>query len=202
MRKKRINLHQPKLIQRIKEKFTDELKDLPKKSTPATAGYTVGQMKEGDQGITQGEQSKFASGVGFCGYLVKHSGPEISNATREHSKQLKGANYGHYKNLLRFLKFIVDMEGSMLRIEPSEILKILWKLKGVVDTGFATDTDTRSSVTRYLIYFCDALIAWKSRLQNNVTLSITEGEYFRLSEISTKILFVRDILVFLGVKIE
>ena len=54
--KKGINLHQPKLIQRIKEKFADELKDLPTKSTPATAGYTVGKMKEGDQVITQGEK--------------------------------------------------------------------------------------------------------------------------------------------------
>ena len=63
--KKGINLHQPNLIQRIKKKFTDELKDLPTKSTPATAGYKVGKIKEVDQGITQGEQSKFASGVGF-----------------------------------------------------------------------------------------------------------------------------------------
>ena len=90
----------------------------------------------------------------------------------------------------------------MLRMEPSEILKRLFRLKGVVDTGFATDVDTRRSVTGYLIYFCDALIAWKSILQKNVTLSSTEGEYVRLSEISTEIIFVRDILVFLGIEIE
>ena len=86
----------------------------------------------------------------------------------------------------------------MLRMEPSKILKILWKLKGVVDTGFATDTNTRKSVTGYLIYFCDALIAWKSRLQNNVTLASKEDEYIVLGKISTEILFVCDILVFFG----
>ena len=85
-------------------------------------------------------------------------------------------------------------------MEPSEILKILWKLKGVVDTGFATDTDTRRSVTGYLIYFCDALIAWKSRLQKNVTLSSKEGEYVGLGKISTEILFVCDVLVFWELK--
>ena len=90
----------------------------------------------------------------------------------------------------------------MLRMEPSEILKRLWKLKGVVGTGFAMDTDTRRSVMGYLIYFCDSLIPWNSRLQKNVTLSSTEGEYVGLSRISTQILFVRDILVFLGVEIE
>ena len=78
---------------------------------------------------------------------------------------------------MRLLKFIVDTEGAMLRMEPSEIFKRLWKLKGVVDTGFATDTNKRRSVTGYLIYFSDALIAWKSRLQKNMILSSTEGEY-------------------------
>ena len=96
----------------------------------------------------------------------------------------------------------METEGAILRMEPSDILKRLWKLKGVVDTGFAMDTDTRRSVTGYLIYFCDALIAWKIRLQKNVTLSSTEGEYAGLSKIRTKFLFVRDILVFLGVEIE
>ena len=81
-------MHQPKLIMRIKEKFGKEIEGLPVKTTPATAGYTVGGIKDGDIGITKEEQSKFSSGVGFCGYLVKHSRPEISNATCEHFKQL------------------------------------------------------------------------------------------------------------------
>ena len=71
---------------------------------------------------------------------------------------------------------------------------LLWKLKGVVNTGLAKDVDT--------IYFYEALIALKSRLQRNVTLSSTEGEYVGLSEISTEIVFVRDVLVFMGIHIE
>ena len=135
------------------------------KTTPSTEGYTVGGMKEGDVGVTNEEQSKFSSGVGFCGYLVKHLRPDISNATCEHSKQLKGANYAHYKNLLRLLKFVIDTEDVKLKMEPTLVTSLLWKLKGVVDTGVATDVDTRRSITGYLIYFCEALIAWKSRLQ-------------------------------------
>ena len=59
--------------------------------------------------------------------------------------------------------------------------------------------DTRRSITGYLIYFCEALILWKSRLQKNVTLSSTEGEYVGLPDISTEILFVRDVPVFMGI---
>ena len=60
--------------------------------------------------------------------------------------------------------------------------------------GLAMDVDT--------IYFCEALITLKSRLQRNVTLCSTEGEYVGLSEISTEILFLRDVLVFMGIQIE
>ena len=71
-----------------------------------------------------------------------------------------------------------------------------------MNTGFSTDVDTRRSITGYLIYFCKALITRKIRLQRRVTLSSTEGEYVGLSEISTEILFVRDIFVFMGIQIE
>ena len=82
------------------------------------------------------------------------------------------------------------------------VTSLLWKLKGVVDTGLSTEVDTRRSITGYLIYFCEALIAWKSRLHKNVTLSSTEGEYVKLSEISTEILFVCDVLLFMGIQME
>ena len=75
--------------------------------------------------ITNHEQSKFLSGVGFCGYLVKHLRPGIANATQEHSKQLKGSNYAHYKNLLRLLKFVIDTEGAKLKMEPKMVITLL-----------------------------------------------------------------------------
>ena len=43
---KGLNLHQPKLIQRIKEKFGPEIEKFPVKNTPTTAGKTIGGMKE------------------------------------------------------------------------------------------------------------------------------------------------------------
>ena len=50
---KSLNLHQPKLIKRSKVKFVPEIDKLPVNSTPATAGYTVGGIKEGDTRVTE-----------------------------------------------------------------------------------------------------------------------------------------------------
>ena len=42
---KGLNLHWPKLIQRIKDKFGPEIDKLPVKTMPATSGCTVGGWK-------------------------------------------------------------------------------------------------------------------------------------------------------------
>ena len=119
-----------------------------KEITPATSGYTVGGIKEGDKRVKE-EKFKYSSDVGF------------------------GSNYAHYKNLLRLLKFEIDTEGTTLKMEPTMVTSLLWKLKGVVDTGFATDVDTRRSITGYSIYFCEALIVWQT---NNKTLGQIRSE--------------------------
>ena len=87
-------------------------------------------------------------------------------------------------------------------MEPTMVTTLLWKLKGVVDTGFAMDVDMRRSIMGYLIYFCEALITCNSRLKKNLTLSSMESKYVELSEISTEILFVRDVLVLMGIQIQ
>ena len=46
------------------------------------------------------------------------------------------------------------------------------------------------------------LVACKLKLQRHVTLSTTKSEYVRLSHVSMEILFIRDILMFLGMEVE
>ena len=42
--------------------------------------------------------------------------------------------------------------------------------------------DTRRSVTGYAIYYNGALVSWKSKSQDTVTMSSTEEEYIRGSQ--------------------
>ena len=46
----------------------------------------------------------------------------------------------------------------------------------------------------------DALIAWKSKQQESVTLSSTEAEYTALSEVVTMVIYIKQLLDFLGIK--
>jgi hypothetical protein len=57
-------------------------------------------------------------------------------------------------------------------------------LEGISDIEYAGDPDTRIKVYGYVLYFCGAPIAWKSKAGKSVTLSSTEDEYYASSEIA------------------
>jgi hypothetical protein len=54
----------------------------------------------------------------------------------------------------------------------------------------------------YIIYFCGAPIAWKSKSGKSVTLSSTEAEYFALSEVTKEVMFVKQVLESMGIEIK
>ena len=147
-------------------------------------------------------QKKFRSGVKTLLYLVKHSRPDIANSVREHAKVMDGANNRHYKELLRTMKFVADTSNKALMLDPERGLDNMWKIKGICDSAYAPDPDTRRSITGYGIYIMGCLVAWKSRSQRSVTLSSTEAEYVAMSEMVQEIMFLKQILEFLKLKVE
>ena len=70
------------------------------------------------------------------------------------------------------------------------------------DRDFAGDKEKRISITGFCIFYNDCLISWKSRGQKSVFLSSTESEYVAISEVCMEVIFVKNVLVFLGVKLE
>jgi hypothetical protein len=59
-------------------------------------------------------------------------------------------------------------------------------LEGISDSSFAEDKDTTISVYGFVVYFCGAPVATKSKLGRSVTLSSTEAEHFAMSETTTR----------------
>jgi hypothetical protein len=58
------------------------------------------------------------------------------------------------------------------------------------------------SVYVYLLFFCGALITWKSKSWKSVTLSATEAEYFGTSEFTKEVISAEQILETMGVILE
>jgi hypothetical protein len=198
----KINVHQPKLLKHLQEDFGLLIQDIKKiYKTPAGPKTTIMRPDPGDDLITVMNQTVYRSGVGMLLYLVKHSRPEISNAVRELSKVGDGATQAHWKALLRTIKYVLDTKDYGIKIQP-KLENGLYTLEGISDSEYAGDKDTRISVYGYVIYFCGAPIAWKSKSGKSVTLSSTEAEYFAISEVAKEIMFIKQVIESMGMKIR
>jgi hypothetical protein len=74
--------------------------------------------KDVDPTIGPDRQFWYRSGVGMLLYLVKHSRPDIANATRELTKVLDGATGAHWKATTRIIKYVFDTKMFSLKLKP------------------------------------------------------------------------------------
>jgi hypothetical protein len=86
-------LGQPSIIEGIQKRFGEVL-PLKTLRTPSTPGWVAVRPLEDDLRIDEERQRDFRGGVGMLLHLVKHSRPDIANATRELSKVMDGATEG------------------------------------------------------------------------------------------------------------
>jgi hypothetical protein len=78
----------------------------------------------------------------------------------------------------------------------------LFHLEGISDSSFAEDKNTRISVDGFVVYFCGAPVATKSKLGRSVTLSSTEAAHFAMSEVAREVLYIKQLLDTIGIEIK
>ena len=101
--------------------------------------------------------------------------------------------------MLRLIKYILTTKELHLK---QKFIKGPWKIIGLCDSDHAGDNDSRKSVTGYIIFLNGLIICWKSKGQNIVTLSSTEAEYVAATDLTTELLFVKQVMIFLGMKMN
>jgi hypothetical protein len=134
-------------------------------------------------------------------YLLKHSRPDLSNCVRELANVMDGAAPAHSKALFRTIKYVIDTQNKSLVLKPTVSTNEEFILRGLCDSDYAGDRDTRRSVSGYVVYLNDALISWKSKGQRQVTLSSTEAEYVAIADICIELVFVKMLIESLGLKV-
>ena len=107
-------------------------------------------------------------------------------------------NKTNFGNLLRTVKYIHDTKNKYLCLKPTMNEKNKWTMKTYVDSDWERDPDSRISITGWVIFVNECLVAWGSKAQKSVTLSSTEAEYVEISELCTNVIHVRSLLEFMG----
>ena len=194
-------IQQPHLIKKIDKAFGQLVRKMKVYKTPASTGIKIVRNEDGPK-INQEMQKTYRSGVGMLLYLVKHTRPDIANAVRELSKVLDGASPAAYKELMRCIKYVLDTRDLSLKFSPKLEEGQKWNIIAYSDSDWATDPETRISITGFILYLCGVPISWKSKTQKSVTLSSTEAEYVAMSETAKEISFIYQILESMGIKVE
>ena len=189
---------QPHLLKKLEKDFGEEVKKMRIYKTPGTPMVGIKRPNTEEELLDPVMQRRLRSGIGCLLYLVKHSRPDIANSVRELSKCMDKGNRAVYKEMKRVIKFVLDTKDYGLKICPEMTRD--YKLEVFVDADWAGDSDTRLSVSGFVMFLNGAIINWRSRAQRNVTLSSGESEYVSLSDCVKEIKFV-DMLC-KGLKIE
>ena len=194
---------QPHLIKKLKDKFGEEASKLQTYKTPGTPHTGLRRPQEDDPIVTTEEHKLYRSGVGMLLYLVKHSRPDIANATRELSKLMDKPTPAAMKELHRVIKFVLDTPTLGLKMAPSKLTQdgqVILDFDS--DSDWAGDKDTRISVTGYCIRVQGCLVSYKSKGQKSVSLSSSEAELMALSEATKEVIFIYEILTSMGIKVK
>jgi hypothetical protein len=198
---RQLKITQPVLLQ----SFIDEF-DLPNdKSYPNTPAEPRSVLMKGDK-LSMEEQCKYRSGVGKLLYLMRWSRPEIMNSVRELSRFMQEASKAHLTAMYRVMKYCVGTPKRGLMIKPTEFWdgdkKFEFIISGRSDSDFAKDVISRKSVSGCSTFLCGAPVCTRSKMQDCVTLSVTEAELVAATQCAQDMLFVMRVLESMDLKVR
>jgi hypothetical protein len=130
--------------------------------------------------------------------LVCH--PEITYAVGQIAHFSSSPGCSHWEAAKRVLKFLKGKKDHTLELggDPD----IATDLVAYSDANWAEDLDDRRSISGYVILLGTSVISWSSRKQPTVAASSTEAKYMAAAHATLHIIWLRNLLVELGVNLE
>jgi hypothetical protein len=194
---------QPVLVQSLVDEFDAVNNNY---STPAPAGKSL-QYTENAEEIKKVEIKKYQAGVGKLLYLSRWSRPDISNIVRELARFSCRAQAAHVTAMKRVMDYCWATKDKGLMIKPDgkwsgKVDETEFEIKGVSDSDYAKDLESRRSVTGYSVFLNSAPVAMKSKMQDIVTLSVTEAELIAATQCVQEMMYVKKIVESIGLKVK
>jgi len=89
-----------------------------------------------------------------------------------------------------------------LRIKPTKLHNNWHEIVGYSDSDYAKDSETRRSVSGYAVFLNNSPVQWKSKMQECVSLSVTEAELIAATSCAQEMMYVKKVLELTGMKIK
>jgi hypothetical protein len=133
--------------------------------------------------------------------------PEIGNSVRELSKFSSKPQICHQSAMKKVMNFCVCYKDNGWTLKPTGIWKEIDEenevnIIGVSDSDYSKDIETRRSVTGYIVFLNGAPVAAKSKMQEAVTLSVTEAELVAATHCYQEMLYVKKVLESIKISVK
>ncbi|KAL7474764.1 hypothetical protein ACHAW6_000717 [Cyclotella cf. meneghiniana] len=196
---------QPVLVQSLTDEFKDILQG-KSPTVPAKPGSILTQCENSTKLNTE-QHSRYRTGVGKLLYLTKHSRPDIANAVRDLARHCHDPTEAHWDSMCECIRYVRATPTRGLVLKPTGIWdgkdkNFMFKIRGRSDSNYATDPESRRSVTGTIVYLNDAPIAFSSVTQKHVTLSVTEAELAAVVTMVQDMMYVYRVIKSMGLYVE
>jgi hypothetical protein len=136
---------------------------------------------------------KYRRVVGCISYLVNKTRPDSSFSFSQLSKFRQYPGKTHLAAAYRVLAYVRGtLNQGIYFHDPRAGKRNI--LSGWVDSNFASDVDSRKSVTGYMLSLNGGPISWKAARQGDVTLSSSEAEFVAASQAGKEVLYLGALL--------
>ena len=186
----RLQLSQKQYILKALERYG--LTDVTPVSTPMDQNVKLVK----DDGFSKSvEPVRYQSMIGSLLYAAIGTRPDISHAVGVVSKFSSNPTEAHLtavKRIFRYLKRTIDLKLQYQKRDNDELV-------GYCDADWASDLDSRHSVSGSVFIMTGGAVSWMSHKQATVALSTTEAEYVALGSATQEVIWLRKLLNDLGV---
>ena len=141
---------------------------------------------------------QFQQVIGLLLYIMLRTCLDIAFAVTKLSQHAANPSEDHLNRVLYICRYLLGTSDYALVYDrPSD-----GGLKAYADSDWASDPNTRKSTTGYLVTLAGGIFAWNSCAQKTVALSSTEAEYMLLSNTSRQLVWVKNLLIKVGIQLS
>lgn len=136
--------------------------------------------------------------------MVRWSRSDAWNAVRELTKFMSKASLAHLKAMYRVMKYMLGTQNHGKIFQPFGRYGngFEFEISGRSDSDYAKCSITRKSITGYKVCVNGAPVSIKSKMQQHVTLSVTEAELGAGVECAQDMIFTMRLLESIGLKVK
>lgn len=178
-------MHQKNYIRKMQERYCN----IPvyKVKIPMNPGIVIYNLKEHE---IPAKNVPYRNLIGSLLFLANRSRPDIMFSIIVLSQFSSNPSESHWKMLCQVYNYVIQTMDYCINLSSCKISQ----LNAYSDASWASDRDSRKSMSGFIIYLGDVPVSWKTLKQKCVALSSMEAEFVALSETVKEVIWLFRIL--------